>query len=455
VSCETELYRDSEPLLTFENNLIDKQLTVGYEINNVNYILYYRNGLNRTVTVSVPETNKIYADPFQLTLENDEGEIVIPLKGKPDLEGTMTLQAEVTYGIFNIFPKRDIGIRPQNMTPVEYADDPVLEGLLYEDVISKNCFIKLAYNNGWTRKITAKISCPQDAGLNSEYTTELNITAQPDILSIPVSGRPQKSGLVDLQLMLEDEDGQELAFAFTDIFVGQVIPFVEETVSHRIIITDRNDLMAGATPEYREFTYKTIFVDLNGDGYVSDNSEIWLDKNVGATSDNVNLPESYGFYYQAARNAPGWVDNSQTGSTYPGELKLNNANWFNGTGQDVVINNQITVMSGKIGPYNPCPYGFRPPSQAELNALNTFLQNNPSNFNGEILKMPFAGGYLANTNTTLQNAGTYGYYWGRPVDNNQVVGLYLTTNVNIANRAKGMALCVRCVKAKESELATY
>ena len=471
-ACEKDFDRDSDPMVIFNTTdypLLEGFITIDEAINGQKLILAYKYGQGKEVTISIPEQTGIYADEQTVTLAADEGTISIPLKGIAIESGIMTLKTRISYGDYHIFCEKEIGVRPADMDDIEIVTEPIFSGQLYKDLPASNASVPFDYVNGWSRTATVWFTCDDPGILDTPETYTLVLDDQLSSLVIPLPGKPETDGIIDITMHLQFEGGTEQTFVFNNIEILQAIPYDEETVSHTIIITDRNTLIANSESiEYNTFTYKTVFVDMNGDGYVSSNAEIWLDRNVGATSTDVTSEDSYGFIYQPGRGAPGWVAGSQGGSTYKGEpYALNNANWYNGTTKSVTVNKldatgavsgTVTIGGGKVGPNNPCPEGFRPPTGAEWTALYNYLgctSNSYSALKDGLLKLPYVGGYLANTNTQWVDKGEKGYYWAAPFDNNQVPAIYFANTPPVANRMKGMGMPVRCIKAKESELATY
>lgn len=467
-ACEQKFERDDQPLILFnttEYPQLKGHLVENQTLTNQTLLLSYTKGGNREVTINIPEQFGIYAENQQVTLAEETGIIEIPLKGTAPESGLTTLKVRISYGLYHIFCEATIGVRPEVMEDIHLKSSPQINGFLYQNLPANSCFITIEYQNGWGRDMSARFVC-DDAGISTETQTfTLVADNQTNTLTIPLKGIPQTNKTVDIHLYLLPEGiNNEQEYIFAHIPILQPIPFEAETVTHTISITDRNKLMEnGGISEMGTFTYNTIFVDMNGDGYVSGNYEIWLDRNVGATSTDVSSESSYGFIYQPGRIAPGWVANSQTGTTYPNEIyKLDNATWFNGTPTAVVVSKinggSITVEPNKVGPNNPCPEGYRLPTDEEWKKLQEYLVKNNSSFKDGLLHLPFAGGYQKNTGTSHTGIGTDGNYWAAPYDNNQVAGIFFSANANtttIAKRLKGMGLSVRCVKANENELATY
>ncbi|MCD8274324.1 MAG: fibrobacter succinogenes major paralogous domain-containing protein [Alistipes sp.] len=163
------------------------------------------------------------------------------------------------------------------------------------------------------------------------------------------------------------------------------------------------------------------------------------------------------------------MSGSQTSTditNYKGErYKRNNMTWFNGTANAVDVPlldadgkataETVTIPAGKVGPNNPCPYGFRPPHASEWQALYNFLNCTAANYEAlrsGLLGIPFVTSIVDNLNAKTEERGSY---WCAPFDDNQVPAAYFFGNPLYANRPKGYAMPVRCVKAKDEELTTY
>jgi hypothetical protein len=141
--------------------------------------------------------------------------------------------------------------------------------------------------------------------------------------------------------------------------------------------------------------------------------KVWMDRNLGASqvatsSSDVN---SYGDLYQWGRGKDGHqLRNSSTTSTLSttdtpitGNFILNFSDWRNPS------NNSL--WQGVNGTNNPCPTGYRIPTESEwLAELDTWSSRDPVGAFSSLLKLPLAGLRYGDTgNLTL--AGTRGTYW--------------------------------------------
>lgn len=107
-----------------------------------------------------------------------------------------------------------------------------------------------------------------------------------------------------------------------------------------------------------------------------------------------------------------------------------------------------TLWQGANGINNPCPSGYRLPTEAELNAERlTWISNDVSGAFASPLKWVAAG--ARNKNGSLDTASK-GYYWTSTVSGNDARSLRIfSANANIyggmvPNRGAGFS--VRCIK---------
>ena len=179
----------------------------------------------------------------------------------------------------------------------------------------------------------------------------------------------------------------------------------------------------------------------------------FLAHNLGAdTSLDPDIPQKglNGDYYQWGKNAPDADVDNLIGSTWGDQGGTTaNGNW---------------TPSSK-GPQDPCPAGYRVPSQAEWAAVNTNNTNSltgaawssgPTEFgnalhygpdaNGKLLTLP-AAGYRTTANGALLNRGSIGYYWSSTEDSSNAYRLnFNSSNVNPAHlHFRSYGFSVRCI----------
>jgi len=105
------------------------------------------------------------------------------------------------------------------------------------------------------------------------------------------------------------------------------------------------------------------------------------------------------------------------------------------------------LWQGISGTNNPCPSGYRLPTEAEWEAERmSWISNNAAGAFGSPLKLPLAG-YRNFSNGSLSNVGAFGYFWSSTVSG--MSARYLAFNSSTAlmvtlGRARGGS--VRCLK---------
>ena len=179
--------------------------------------------------------------------------------------------------------------------------------------------------------------------------------------------------------------------------------------------------------------------------------KIWMDRNLGASQVATSSTDvaSYGDLYQWGRGADGHQirtplstpTTGQSSSSSPGaNFLIGSLNWYNGTNPD-------NLWQGVSGVNNPCPIGYRIPTEAEWNAesLSWSTKNSAGAF-ASPLKLPMAG-YRDYSDGSLGNVGTDGVYWSSTVSSANARDLSFDSSnayMNSDDRAFGGS--VRCLK---------
>ena len=180
---------------------------------------------------------------------------------------------------------------------------------------------------------------------------------------------------------------------------------------------------------------------------------IWMDRNLGALQVATSSTDSmaYGDLYQWGRFADGHqcrtsaITNTLSGSNMPGHgnfILAPSSPW------DWLHPQNTNLWQGVNGVNNPCPAGYRLPTEAELNAerLSWGNQNAVGAF-ASPLKLPMAG-FRNGSNGLPLWVGSYGYYWSSTVTyTTPSLVLYFSStlaSMGGSNRANGTP--VRCIK---------
>ena len=177
--------------------------------------------------------------------------------------------------------------------------------------------------------------------------------------------------------------------------------------------------------------------------------KIWMDRNLGATQVAASSTDaaSYGDLYQWGRGADGHQLRSsgtttvQSSSTSPGNtfIAVSN-NWYTGTDPD-------NLWEGVNGINNPCPSGYRLPTEAEWQAERaTWGSNDAAGAFASPLKLPLAG--LRNfSDGSLYFVGTFGLYWSSSVSSSFSRNLdFSSSSAFISDSFRAFGRAVRCLK---------
>ncbi len=199
------------------------------------------------------------------------------------------------------------------------------------------------------------------------------------------------------------------------------------------------------------FTYNGSVVTY---GTVESQGRCWLDRNLGATQVATSSTDAnaYGDLFQWGRGDDGHQNRSiasvsgQSSLTTPtggqaGKFLHGFGNWYNGS-------NPNDLWQGVSGTNNPCPSGWRVPTETEWNTerLSWAPNNNATGAINSPLKLPLAG-WRSCSDGSLFDVGSSGGYWSSSVDGTASRGLYFysgNASMDVGIRAHGFSL--RCIK---------
>ncbi len=195
------------------------------------------------------------------------------------------------------------------------------------------------------------------------------------------------------------------------------------------------------------FTFNTV---------IGANGKIWMDRNLGATrvATSSTDTESYGDLYQWGRGTDGHQKRSSVTITTPplsipmlaNSSFINNpANW---TGKDYSY-----LWQGVSGVNNPCPTGYRLPTESEWKAeLASWSKKNAEGAFISPLKLPLAG-IRSGSEGTIMGGGEQGRYWSSTVSyilHNQLLNttniIFDDTSADVYRSTVTIGQCVRCIK---------
>jgi uncharacterized protein (TIGR02145 family) len=194
----------------------------------------------------------------------------------------------------------------------------------------------------------------------------------------------------------------------------------------------------------------TTVVDVTNPG----TGKTWMDRNLGASQVATSSTDasSYGDLYQWGRGSDGHqCRNSATTSTLSSSDQPAH-------GQFILVNSapnnwrspeNTNLWQGVNGVNNPCPSGYRLPTETELNTERSSWGVGNQNAAGAFaspLKLTMAGRRV-NNNGSLTNVGASGTYWSSTVSGTESRILVFASSSSFSslfNRAYGYS--VRCLK---------
>ena len=186
--------------------------------------------------------------------------------------------------------------------------------------------------------------------------------------------------------------------------------------------------------------------------------QIWMDRNLGASQAATSSTDaaSYGDLYQWGRNSDGHeLRGSTTTPTLAPTSTPSHGNFITGantpynwlaTPNDNLWNSGTEAAPVK-GANDPCPYGYRVPTESELDAERLlFSTQNTGGAFASPLKLPVAGRRGGSTGT-LNVVGSNGSYWSSTVSGSNARNLTFGSSAATMNtNVRTVGLSVRCLK---------
>jgi hypothetical protein len=178
----------------------------------------------------------------------------------------------------------------------------------------------------------------------------------------------------------------------------------------------------------------------------------WMDRNLGATQAATSSTDadSYGDLYQWGRGADGHqCRNSNTTTTLSSTDQPGHGDFILGPNlpHDWRSSQNDSLWQGVNGINNPCPSGYRLPTDAELDAERlSWSSNNAAGAFTSTLKLPMAGGRGSN-NGSLVGVGAHGYCWSSSVSGYYTPSFrFSSSDAGLYGGNRAYGLPVRCIK---------
>ena len=189
------------------------------------------------------------------------------------------------------------------------------------------------------------------------------------------------------------------------------------------------------------------------DVYNPQTGKIWMDRNLGASraATSSTDAEAYGDLYQWGRQADGHqIRTSGTTITLSSSDTPGHGDFI--LTPDIIPSDwrsprNDNLWQGVNGTNNPCPAGYRLPTEAELNAeRHSWGSNDAAGAFASPLKLPVAGA-RRDLDGSFLSVGSGGYYWSSSVDGAYSRFLFfISSNAGTDQRYRAYGFSVRCVK---------
>jgi uncharacterized protein (TIGR02145 family) len=177
----------------------------------------------------------------------------------------------------------------------------------------------------------------------------------------------------------------------------------------------------------------------------------WMDRNLGASQVATSSTDAlaYGDLYQWGRLTDGHqLRTSATTSTQASTDVPGNANFIMSVAPcDWRSPPNTNLWQGVNGVNNPCPSGYRVPTDTELNAeSSSWGSQNAAGAFASPLKLPVTG-FRSGLDGSFQYVGDRGYYWSSTVNGISSNYLVIDTGfISINPNTRGYGFSVRCIK---------
>jgi hypothetical protein len=243
-------------------------------------------------------------------------------------------------------------------------------------------------------------------------------------LSFAISGTPSASGTASFALTIG----------------GQSCSFTVPVQVNLVALYPANSVFCASGP--------TAIVDVTN----PTTGKIWMDRNLGATQAATSSTDAtaYGDLYQWGRGNDGHqCRTSATTITLSSTDQPTNGNFIlaPNTPKDWRSSQNVNLWQGVNGVNNPCPSGYRIPTETEINAERlSWGQNTSVGAFTSPLKLPMTG-YRDSSGGSLVDVGARGPYWSSTVSGVNSRSLdFDTSNTGMYDDARANGFTVRCIK---------
>jgi len=430
----SSVYTETQTPITNANGLIAIEIGTGTKINGNFSNIDWANGPYFVKTETDPNggsnytltgTSQLLSVPYALhsktSLKTDTAKVSqYALNGVPSgsQHGQMLTNCDgnLTW-TFN-------GQCPAKISAFNCADT-VHTGTLYNTIVATGISSSITYSGGNGGVYAAQtIASSGVAGLTATLASG-TLNSGNGTLTLTITGTPTSASVASFTLV-----------------IGNKTCTLQRTVL--------------ATPPTPTWATGTVFCNGTPTAVVNvtnpTTGKTWMDRNLGASQAATSSTDAsaYGDLYQWGRKADGHqCRNSGTTSTLSSSDKPNHTSFILAPNSpyDWRSPQNTNLWQGVNGLNNPCPSGYRIPTNAELDAERSSWSQNISTgaFNSP-LKLPLSGSRFSAVGS-LYYVGSDGYYWSSSVVGTYAWSLLFNSggaSMSNFNRADGFS--VRCLK---------
>jgi hypothetical protein len=189
----------------------------------------------------------------------------------------------------------------------------------------------------------------------------------------------------------------------------------------------------------------------------------WLNNNLGANYANTTNgafnpaaqassstdAKAYGSLFQWGRGADGheFRNSGETAGRISTPWISTNFITTSSNPYDWRTPQDVNLWQGVSGTNNPCPIGYRLPTETELNNQRlSWSANTAAGAIASPLRLPLPGSRYR-VDGSINNIGTIGFYWSNMISSTLSRGLNLSSSdASVGDFYRGSGLSVRCLK---------
>jgi hypothetical protein len=299
-----------------------------------------------------------------------------------------------------------------------------ITGTLTSGTAASGVSASVPYTGGNGGSYTVQtISSTGVTGLTATLTSGI-LTYGSGSLSLAISGTPSASGTASFALTIG----------------GQSCSFTVSVAANLAAQYPAGSVFCASGP--------TAIVDVTN----PNTGKTWMDRNLGASQAATSSTDAaaYGDLYQWGRRSDGHqCRNSATTTILASTDQPLHSDFIltSNTPYDWRSPQNSNLWQGVNGINNPCPTGYRLPTETELiNERQSWTQQNSAGAFNSVLKLPVSGLRMGNTGF-LDFVNSYGVYWSSTINGNLTNILTFglnTTSIDANTRVGGES--VRCIK---------